>query len=142
MNPINKPMLVHEHGTIEIKEGVVLAVYKQGIEVNLEIAKQAVQTRLDYQIDVDLPCFVDATGIKSVTREARQYLGKQGSELVTFAGLLSHSPVGRTIGNFYMNITKPTIPTKFFKSEESAIKWLKEKHELKYQEENEEMLAY
>lgn len=139
MNSINKPMLVHKYGTIEIKDGVVLAVYRQGIEVNLEVAIQAVKTRLDYQIDINLPCFVDATGIKSVTKDAREYLGKQGSELVTFAGLLSHSPVGRTIGNCYMNITKPTIPTKFFKSKESAIKWLKEKHALKYEE---EMLAF
>lgn len=137
---MNKPMLVHEHGTIEIKEGVTFAVFRQGIEVNLETAIQTVQTRLDYQFDIYLPCFVDATGIKSVTRDAREYLGKQRSESVTFAGLLSHSPVELTIDNFYMNITKPTIPTKFFKSEESAVKWLKENHESKYQEE--EMLAF
>ena len=75
-----------------------------------------------------LPCFVDATGIKSVTREAREYLGNEGSELVSVAGLLSHSPVSRTIGNFYLKITKPTIPTKIFTCENDAIKWLKRNH--------------
>ena len=123
---LNKPLFVHEHCQIEIIDGILFACYNKGIHMDLATAKEAVQARLDYQGDILIPCCVDTTGIISTTKEAREFLGKEGSKGVAVAGLLSNSPFTRTIGNFYLKVTKPTTPTRLFKTREQAVEWLKE----------------
>lgn len=111
---------------MEIVDGILIASYTKGLHMDLNKAKEAVQARLDYQGDILIPCCVDTTGIISTTKEAREYLGKEGSKGVAVAGLLSNSPFTRTIGNFYLKVTKPTTPTKLFKTQDKALEWLKE----------------
>lgn len=53
------------------------------------------------------------------------YLVKNGNERILAAGLLSTSTFNRVIGNFYLYVNQPDIPTKLFKDQESAIHWLK-----------------
>jgi hypothetical protein len=41
------------------------------------------------------------------------------------AALLIGSPLTRAIGNFFMGLNKPLIPTRLFTSETEALAWLK-----------------
>lgn len=122
---INKALLKHEYGTIEVVNGILIATYKEETHVDLEVAKKVVETRLNYQPNIVMPGYADIRGIVSMTKDAREYLAKNGSERVIAAGLLSTSTFNRVIGNFYLYVNQPDIPTKLFKTQESAIDWLK-----------------
>ncbi len=38
--------------------------------------------------------------------------------------MLIKSPVSKIVGNFYIQFSKPTIPTRLFTEEKKAIAWL------------------
>lgn len=123
---INKALLKHEYGTIEIINGIFIATYKEETHVTLEVAKKVVQTRLDYQPNIVMPGYADIRGIVSMTKDAREYLALHGSERILAAGLLSTSTFNRVIGNFYLYVNKPVIPTRLFKNKKNAIHWLQQ----------------
>jgi hypothetical protein len=73
-----------------------------------------------------LPLLVDSRNIKSMEREARvYYAGEEGRKSVSACALLIGSPVSRVIGNFFMGLNKPLVPTRLFTSETEAIEWLR-----------------
>jgi hypothetical protein len=41
------------------------------------------------------------------------------------AMLVRASPLGRTMGNVYLKIARPAIPTKLFTQESKALAWLR-----------------
>ena len=68
---------------------------------------------------------VDMRGVRSQTREARQYFAGAEAEKVTRAvALLIGSPVSRVLANFYLRVRTPRIPTALFTDEEQAVAWL------------------
>jgi hypothetical protein len=38
--------------------------------------------------------------------------------------ILIDSSVSRVVGNFFLGINKPAVPTKLFTNEKEAVKWL------------------
>lgn len=62
--------------------------------------------------------------LASADQEAR----KLGASIALFGAvaIVSDSPVGRTIGNFYLAVSRPTTPTKMFASQDQARDWLEE----------------
>lgn len=72
------------------------------------------------------PALVDLRKIKSMSREARlYYAGEETAKVESAAALLVDSAVSRVIGNMFMGLNKPIIPTRLFTSEEEALQWLK-----------------
>lgn len=72
------------------------------------------------------PLLIDSRGIKSMTRDARNQFSTRGRESNTIAfGILIDSSISKVIGNFFMGINKPAVPTRLFDNEEEAIVWLK-----------------
>jgi len=68
---------------------------------------------------------IDARNVKSITKEARDYLASaEGTRYVTAAGLLLESYLGKIMGNFFLQINKPSLPTKMFSNKKEAIEWL------------------
>jgi hypothetical protein len=63
-------------------------------------------------------------GIKSTTKEARRYLATIGATLVMAGALITGSPLNRALGNIFLTIDKPSVPTKLFTSETKALEWL------------------
>jgi hypothetical protein len=49
-----------------------------------------------------------------------------GATLVKAGALITGSAVNKTIGNIFLSIDKPLVPTKLFTNEESARQWLRE----------------
>ncbi len=69
---------------------------------------------------------VDGRDIQtSVSKEARAYTAnvKRDGKHIAEA-LLVNSTAQKLVGNFYINVNKPQIPTKIFSSEEKALEWL------------------
>jgi len=59
-------------------------------------------------------------------REARRYFaGEETAKVESAAALLIESPLSKAIGNFFMGLNKPIVPTRLFTSEAEALAWLK-----------------
>ena len=104
---------------------VLFFVYKPGVVITLDAAKQIVGDRLKVQKGTTFPVFCDMRGIKDSERAARDYLAKEGSSLVKAVAVLTDSPVTKIMLNFYLTISRPLIPTKMFTNETQALEFLK-----------------
>ena len=105
---------------------IIIGRFRAGAEVTLEDARENVALCRRMNAGRKRPVLVDLRAIKSQTAEARGYLaGREGAEICQAVGLLIGSPLSRVLGNFYLGMNKPMVPTRLFTSEEEAQAWLK-----------------
>ncbi len=119
-------MIENNYVKFWIENEILYCIYKSNYEIDIEGAKQIVKDRLICQNNIKYPAFADFKGVKSVSKEARDYLAKEGSFLVKACAILVSSPVDKIMINFYSKINKPIIPTKLFTNNEDALKWLQQ----------------
>jgi hypothetical protein len=114
----------NENIRLWITEGIMYGKYK--IEnVTREKARDMVASRIDLCQGKAYPFFADVTKVKSIDREARNEFSKgEGIRHMTACALLVNSPVNQVMGNFFMLVNKPGIPTKLFTSSKEALEWL------------------
>jgi hypothetical protein len=67
---------------------------------------------------------VDGRVNLSVSREARTFAAQSKNDGCTATAFIITSTANKLIGNFYINVNKPSTPTKIFSSEDKAIEWL------------------
>lgn len=73
------------------------------------------------------PLLIDSRNIKSISKEARDYLSIQNRETsITAFAIIIESPLSRIIGNFFMGLNKPSVPARLFTNEPDAVKWLEQ----------------
>jgi hypothetical protein len=105
---------------------IIIGRFRAGAEVTLADARENVALCLRMNGGQRRPVLVDLRVVKSQTAEARAYLaGPEGSEVCQAVGLLIGSPLSRVLGNFYLGLNKPSVPTRLFTSEEEALAWLR-----------------
>lgn len=111
----------------KIKYGIVFGRFKNGASVDLITAKKLIETRLVLQNGRDLPLLVDITGLRHVTKDARDFFASNESLRGTIAGALivGKSLFSRTLGNIFFLLSRPEIPHKMFGSAVPAMRWLK-----------------
>jgi uncharacterized membrane protein YagU involved in acid resistance len=107
------------------EDGIARTQVKKGSEVELDHAVE--NSRAVNSLNApNFPLLIDARGIKSMTKEAREYFSVNDRETkVTAMAILIKSPLSKVIGNFYMLLNKPKMHSKLFIDEASALKWLK-----------------
>lgn len=72
------------------------------------------------------PLVVDMRGAFSVERGVREhYASAEALAHVSSLGLLIESAAGRVIGNFFLALQGPKVPTKLFGSEADAVAWIR-----------------
>jgi hypothetical protein len=108
------------------KEGILCTEVKDGAEITIEDAWE--NTEAVYKLvspDSSLPILVNLKNIKSISKEARDYFSlRNRNSAVNAMGLLIKSPLSTIIGNFFIGLNKPVVPTKLFYTEKKAISWL------------------
>ena len=105
---------------------IIIARYRAGAEETLDDARANVALCLQRNAGRRRPLLVDLRGAKSQSAEARAYMaGPEGLKVSQAVGLLIGSPVSRVLGNLYLRLNKPPIPTRLFTSEEEALAWLR-----------------
>lgn len=98
---------------------------RAGCEMALAEAKENIAATFELAGRRQIGVLVDMRGVRSQTREARQYFAGHEAEQVTRAvALLIGSPVSRVLANFYLRLRTPRIPTALFTNEDEAIAWL------------------
>lgn len=109
-----------------LENGIVCGKYKVE-HINLEAAKLATEERLAFFNDHSYPAFVDYSEVKSTNKEARDFFASPAATTHFLAmGILISSPLGRIMGNFFIQISKPKVPTKIFTDREKAFEWLQQ----------------
>ena len=111
--------------SLRIEDGIMYGKWKN-IHITLPIARETVSERIRFSEGVSYPALIDASALKGGDKEAREYLAKEGSELIKAGALLVNSIFTKTLVNVFMLINKPPVPTKMFTDEEKAKEWLKQ----------------
>ena len=89
-----------------IKDGIIYGAYPKGLLLDEEKAQEIVLERLNYLGERRLPALIDTTGVKAVTKEARDYLSKPEASIgIVAAALLSKSFFSKYISNFFIKLS-------------------------------------
>lgn len=106
-------------------DGIGYSLVTAGSEVNLEDAEAGVEIIRSLDKGRQIPIIVDIRRIKSISKEARKHFAADRVRpSATAVGLLISSSVSRVIGNFFVQLNKPKVPTRIFNRPEEASEWL------------------
>lgn len=107
-------------------DGIVYVTAKPGVEMDLADAEETIQKVGLICNGVVRPVLVDMSDLKSISREARSYFaGPDTAKVEAATALLTRSPLNKVMGNFFLRLHKPLIPTRLFSSEVEAVEWLR-----------------
>lgn len=108
-------------------DGICRTCVKPNIDITIEDAVNNTKAVTSLYVDKKFPLLIDSRLIKSMSYEARHHFSVRDRETKTCAfGIIISSSVSRVLGNFYLGITKPLVPTRLFENETEAIEWLKQ----------------
>lgn len=108
------------------EDGILHFLSLPEIEHELEDAIENIKVASSLGNGQRLPALIDLRKIKGMNREARAYYaGNETAKVESAAALLIDSYIGHMLGNFFMGLNKPIIPTQLFTDEAEAIDWLK-----------------
>jgi hypothetical protein len=127
---MDSSVIENKTASIWLENPVVRVKIKPGAEVRLEDAEEHIAAVEGLCAGRRLPLLTDIRAVRSTSREARlAYGGERSERLLCALAILVESPISRAIGNFFIGLNRPSLPTKIFTSEQAALGWLKE-HEL------------
>lgn len=107
-------------------DNIVRIIKKTGTEENLSDAKEVVEAIRKLTLDKPYPAMVNFRGMKSQSEEAQQYYSGYFSKHNEVAcALVTGDYDNSDLAKNYIEEKKPTTPTRFFRTEESALTWLK-----------------
>ena len=116
----------HENSFVSgwVENGILHAEYK-AVAIDLPAAITCVALRLSTLNDKSFPAIIDGKKVKSMSKEARNYFASpEGYKHIAATALVLDSAVSKIIGNFFLRINKPPIPTRIFTDKAEAFRWL------------------
>lgn len=123
MNSISSNSSDSPYITYKIENSLLISLYKRDLQIDIKIAKQIVQQRLSFLNGNHYLNLVDVSHIKSVSKEARDYLAKHDEGLIASA-ILGENSLSNMITNIFLTFSKPRIPARAFQDKETALQWL------------------
>ena len=111
----------------EAEDDILFFKYAPRLEMTIDVAKEIVRSRLEYCNGASMYVLIDATNIKSATKEARDYMNSRegGLKAVMGGAFLSNSVVATLAINLFIKMSNLPIPARFFTNKDDAIKWLR-----------------
>ena len=116
----------HSKFTIEPLGDSILriSIFEQ-VDIELQDAIEMHQMLLEYSSNQMYCVLLDATKRFNISSEARALIaGKEYSSERIATAFVTKSLANKLVGNFFINVNKPSTPTKIFATEESALVWL------------------
>lgn len=114
----------NEYAQFWIKDGILYFIYKPNVVIDLTIAHQIVTDRIRMQNEKSYPVLCDIRGVLDSDKAARDYLAQSGSVLAKAVSIVANQSVSLIMTSFYLKICKPSVPTKIFTDEPSALAFL------------------
>ncbi|MGQ0827149.1 MAG: DUF7793 family protein [Bacteroidota bacterium] len=110
-----------------LQDGICYTKVKEGSVIDLKDAIENTEAVIKVSAGVIYPMLVDLRVINSITKEARDHFSMRNRKPgVNSIAMLVKSPVSSIIGNFFLGLNKPSVPTHLFTSETKALKWLEQ----------------
>ncbi len=107
-------------------DGIVRELDRPGSAQTLVDAQENVAANAQAALGRRRPLLVDMSAIESISREARvYYAGAEAATVLSAVALLVRSPLSRAIGNFFLGLNRPAVPTRLFSAEAEALAWLR-----------------
>jgi hypothetical protein len=108
------------------EDGIVRVIHVPDAEVELADAEETMAAYLKIYEGKKRPLFVDTKTMKNLAREARHYYASEEAARVASAvAIIISTPLSRVLGNFYLGLSNPHLPTRLFTEEDEALDWLK-----------------
>ena len=108
------------------EDGIVRIIWVPGAEVTLEDAREIMDAYHKLRKGRRLPLFIDTRTMKSFARGARHlFAGEEAAGCASAAAIIVDTPVSKVLGNFYLGLSNPHLPSRLFSSEDEALVWLK-----------------
>lgn len=117
------------------EDDIIAFKYSPDLYMDIEVAKDIVASRLEYSNDKPMYSVIDLSNLKSVTKEAREYMSQpeNGLKGILAGAFISNKPLTTVVINFFLVINKPAVPAKFFTNKEDALNWIlkiREEHKI------------
>lgn len=111
----------------EGEDDIIFFKYSPRLEMTIDVAKEIVNSRLEYCDGASTYVLIDATNIKSATKEARDYMISRegGLKGVLGGAFLSNSVVATLAINLFLKVSNLPVPARFFTNKDDAVKWLR-----------------
>lgn len=107
-------------------QGIILLRVEKDAKQGLPEAKENLAAAIEACGGRKRPLMTDIRECHPLTPEARRYYS--GQVLIDWFSavslLIDASPFGRMMGNIYLQIARPGVPTKLFMDEREALAWL------------------
>lgn len=113
---------------IALHEGwCVVTRIQPGVLQSLDDARENLAAMNEVRQGIRRPALVDISVAAPLTPEVRHfYTGKELDEaFVAQALVIEATPFGRTMGDIYLRVARPAIPTRLFTDEREALAWLR-----------------
>jgi hypothetical protein len=108
-------------------DGLLIVRINDGAYQTLDDAKENLAAAVSETAGKRRPLLIDIRSAKPLDADARHHYS--GLTLVerfsALALLIDASPFGRMMGNVYLRVARPGIPTQLFADEYRACEWLK-----------------
>ena len=106
--------------------GVVVVRINAGAYQSLGDAKENLAAAVSETAGRRLPLLIDIRSARPLEADARHHYSGQTliERFSAMALLIEASPFGRIMGNVYLRIARPGIPTLLFSDEAAAVEWL------------------
>jgi hypothetical protein len=107
-------------------EGLLIVRINDGAYQSLEDAKQNLAVAVSEAGGTRRPLLIDIRTAQPLDADARHHYSGQTlvERFAALALLVDASPFGRMMGNVYLRIARPGIPTQLFADEARAVAWL------------------
>lgn len=108
------------------EDGICRIIHEPGAEVTLADAQETMAAYERVRGGKRLPLFVDTKTMKSFSRDARHYYAsEQAAAVASAVAIIVGTPVSKVLGNFYLGLSNPHLPSRLFADENEALDWLK-----------------
>src|SRR5262245_41569563 len=109
------------------EDGIVTTRIRNGARQSLDDARANLAGSIAATLGTRRPLLVDISRCQPLEPEVRHYY--TGKLLVdsfsALALLIEATPFGRMMGNVYLRVARPGIPTRLFADEADALSWLR-----------------
>jgi len=120
-------MIATRTATIGLSDaGVVVVRINAGAYQSLGDAKENLAAAVSETAGRRRPLLIDIRSARPLEADARHHYSGQTliERFSAMALLIEASPFGRIMGNVYLRIARPGIPTLLFSDEAAAVEWL------------------
>jgi hypothetical protein len=121
--------IANEYIVFSVENEILYATFLNNVAIDLAAAKKILQDRIGFIQGMSFPILVDSTRVKSVNKEARDFLSSEEARTgVKATAILVSGYLSSAIANFFLKVTvkKPIVPTRIFSDKQKAITWLEQ----------------